>query len=252
MSGDDRWPNALTKVVERARSGLSRDVERLLSALPSARFLLPLVHAVPAAPIGQAVVLDQKVDLSPHYLPDGRGGRWLALFTYFGPLDRIVPRLGWNTDGAGLQLFTVPGPAALQLAYKVVDAWNVMRLVIDAGAPSELVLTRHEIGSLLSGTPTSLAEYAGKGEVVWAPIRAGDPLPPGLVQAIALCLKRHPEVRAHRLESVFDPARDKEPRLVLRLWADESAYRNALVTEITSAVEHEVPPPGLLEVHFEA
>ncbi|HWA73085.1 MAG TPA: SseB family protein [Polyangiaceae bacterium] len=250
MSGDDQYPNVLTGIVQKARSGRSQDVQALLVAIPTARFLLPLKHAVPEAPVGQAVTLDRRVDLSPHYLPDGSARR-LALFTYFGPLDRIVPTHQWMTDGDRLQLFTLPGPTALQLAHRVVDAWNVMRLVIDPGAPSELVLTRNEIASLLERKATSLSEYAGRGGESCLPLNAGDPLPPRLVQAIAACLKDHEEVREHRLESVFDPARDKQPRLILRLWTTETAYRNALVNLITSAVQHELPPPGEMEVRFE-
>jgi hypothetical protein len=250
MSGDDMYPNALTALVEKTRSGRSKDVQDLLVSFPTARFLLPLKHAVPEAPVGEAVTLDRRVDLSPHYLPDGSARR-LALFTYFGPLHRIVQMHRWMTDGDQLQLFTLPGPAALQLAYRVVDSWNVMRLVIDPGASSELVLTRNEIGSLLEGKATSLTEYAGRGGMDCVPQYAGDPLPPRLVQAIAACLNGREDVRDHRLESVFDPARDKAPRFVLRLWTTDLAYRNALVNAITSAVQHELPPPGEMEVRFE-
>jgi hypothetical protein len=250
MSSEDRWPNALTAIVERARTGLARDVQPLLSALPTARFLLPLAHAVPSVPPGQSVAVDRKVDLSPHYLPDGRGQRLLALFTYFGPLDRIVPSLGWKTDGEDLQLFTLPGLTALQLAHRVVDAWHVMRLVIDPGVSSELILTRNEIDRLLGGEATSLSEYVGKGAQC-LPNSGKEQLPPGLVRAVELCLKEHAEVRDHRLESVFDPARDAAPRIVLRIWATESAYRNALVQAVTDAVQNELPPPGLMEIRFE-
>jgi hypothetical protein len=249
---DDSRPNALTELVKRARSGRRSDVQALLSALPSVRFLLPITSGVPAVPVGQRVELNQAVELLPHYLPDGRGHRALPLFTYFGPLDRLMPVLDWHTDGGPLQLFTLPGPAAFTLAYKVVDAWKVTALVVDAGAPSELQLTRGEIRSILDGQALPLDAYTRVAEQAASSQVELEPVPAGLVRAVESCLRGFPEVREHRLARIYDPERHTHPRLVLTLWAQDSPYRAALVSAITKAVQTELPPPGELELRFES
>lgn len=253
MSADDgshAVPNALTRLVEAARSGLRRDVRALIDALPTARIMLPLMRSVAAAPVGQPVELNQTVDLSPHFVSDARDRKLLAVFSYFGPLDRIVPSLHWTTDGGPLQLFTMPGPAAFRLAYKVVDTWNVANLVIDPGAPSELVLTRDEVRSILDGNATPLEAYAASGRVE-EPVHSGEALPTALLERVAACLSQYPEVRDHRLDRIFDPERDLRARLVLRVWASESVPRDAVIQAIGAAVQNDLPPPGELQIRFE-
>lgn len=248
-------PVPLTPEVERARSGLRRDVEALMAALDGGELLVPLARDLPDAPEGERIELNGELTIVPHLLPDAEGQLFAALFTHSEPLEPIVPALDWTTDGEPLKVCAFPARVALEMALDVVDEQRVLGLVIDAGAASELCLTRTELGSILSGRALPLMAYVGdipedeRARTLIA--EPGEPPPAELMNALAGWAEGTPEALSHRLERTFNPDRDLEPHLTLTLRVRPSADRDQLFRGVTGALEGKLPPPGYLDVLFE-
>jgi hypothetical protein len=246
---------SLTHAVERARSGLRRDVALLLDALDGEELLVPISKTPPDVPDGEEVELKDELTLSPHLLPDSEGDPFVALFTHMEPLDPIVSALGWTTDGGDLKVCGLPARLGLEMALKVLDDQRVRGLVIDPGAPSELGLTRNELASLLAGRPIPLVAYVehiprddSERTLV---AESGEPFPPDLIAALEGWVNGVDAVTGYKLERTFNPDRDLEPHLTLTLQVNAEADRHDLFKGVTQAISGQLPPPGYLDVLFE-
>lgn len=248
-------PVPLTRELVRARSGLRRDVEALMAAFDEAELLVPLAKDVPNAPEGERIELDGELTIVPHLLPDAEGQLFAALFTHSDPLEPIVPALEWTTGDEPLKVCAFPARIALDMALEVIDEERVLGLVIDAGAESELCLTRAELASILAGRALPLMAYVGnipeeeKARTLLA--EAGEPPPAELLQALASWAEKTPAALSHRLDRTFNPDRDLEPHLTLTLRVAQGANRSELFSAVTQALEGKLPPPGYLDVLFE-
>lgn len=245
---------AFSNIVLAAKSGLRRDVSALMEALDGAELLVPLAKDIPDAPMGERLELDGELRLSPHLLPDSEGQLFSALFTHPEPLEPILSALEWTTDGELLKLCSLPARVALEMARDVIDEKKVFGLVIDAGAETELCLTRAEINSILAGRPIPLLAYVAqipedeRERTLLA--EPGEPLPDELLAALQAWLAAHPEVVAHELQRTFNADRDLEPHLTLTLRVGAEVDRTALFQTVTAALDGFVPPPGYLDVLF--
>ncbi|HET9960632.1 MAG TPA: SseB family protein [Polyangiaceae bacterium] len=245
----------IVAAVQRARSGLRRDVQALLEQLDDAELLVPLARDLPDAPEGERIELEGELSLVPHLLPDTEGQLFAPLFTHAEPVEPVASTLEWTTDGEALKLCAFPARIALEMALEVIDNGHVLGLVIDPGAESELCLTRAEVSSLLLGRAVPLLAYVQnipeeeRGSTLVA--EGAEPPPPELRSALDVWLAATPEVRTHRLERTFNPDRDLEPHLTLTLRVPESANRSSLFEGVTGALSGTVPPPGYLDVIFE-
>ncbi|MFO7180169.1 MAG: SseB family protein [Pseudomonadota bacterium] len=247
----------MTQAVLRARSGLRRDVAALLDALEGEELLVPLARDLPNTPEGERVELPAELKIAPHVLPDGEGQLFAALFTHPEPLEPIVAALEWDTEGQPLKVCGLPARLALELARDLMSDERIAGLVIDPGAESELCLSRTELGNLLAGRAVPLVGYVQHipGSEIERTLVAepGDPPPPAFVEALDRVLAElGTAIVGHRLERTFNPDRDLEPHLTLTLTVDESADRPELFRRITKALDGTVPPPGYLDVLFEA
>lgn len=246
---------SFTGVVAAAKSGLRRDVATLVAALDQSELLVPLARDIAGAPLGERRELAGELTVCPHLLPDAQGQLFSALFTHPDPLGPIVSALDWMTDGEALKLCALPARLALEMARDVIDEQRVFGAVIDAGAESELCLTRPEINSILAGRALPLLAY-----VVQIPAEERDgtllaqpdaPPDPEFVSIIDSRLEEHPEVVSRHVQQTFNPDRDLEPHWTLTLTVSPEADRALLFRSVTSAVEGHVPPPGYLDVLFE-
>jgi hypothetical protein len=188
-------------------------------------------------------------------LSDEDGQGYAALFTDPELVEPVAETLGWTTEGAELSVCTLPARVALELTLGLIDESNVMGLVIDAGQPSELMLRRPEVASIVAGQAVPLVGYLtdlpplDDEQVLIA--EPSDPPPPDLLAALDAFLAAHPEVTAHRLERTFNPERDLEPHLTLRLTATAAPDPRALAQGVIAAIGDRVPPPGYLDILFD-
>jgi len=245
----------LTALVKQARRGLRRDVRAFEAGLDEGELFVALKSHVAGAPEGEAVALDRELEIIPHLLADEEGQGYAALFTNPELVAPVAESLGWTTDGRELSVCSLPARVALELALSVIDEVTVRGLVIDPGQDSELMLRRSELASIVSGQPLPLVGYL----VDLPPLddeqmllaEPSDPPPPALVHALEQFLAAHPEITGHALERTFNPERDLEPHLTLRLAAPDVADRRALAEQVIGAVGELVPPPGYLDILFD-
>jgi hypothetical protein len=244
----------LTALVTQARRGLRRDVAALESAFDDAELFVPLRHDIEGAPEGEAVALDRELEILPHLLRDETGRGYAALFTRPELVEALASELGWRTDDHELSVCALPARIACELALGVIDEESVFGLVLDAGQPSELMLRRSELASIVAGTPVPLVGYLGDlpplddEQILLA--EPSDPPPPAFVSALERCLAETPEISGYQLARTFNPERDLEPHLTLRLEAGETADRRALAERVIGAVGELVPPPGYIDIVF--
>jgi hypothetical protein len=245
----------LTALCLGATRGFRRDVAALEAALDEADLWIPLARRIPGVPEGEPVALDRELEIIPHFLTDAEGGHHVALFTTSELISDSAERLGWTTEGEELGVCALPARIALQLALDLVDDETIVGLVIDAGHPSELVLRRSELASIVRGQPLPLVGYVadippedGERTLVAEP---SDPPPPELTELLERCLADLPAVTRHRLLRTFNPERDLEPHLTLELTVTEGTDRRALAERVIGAVGDRLPPPGYLDVVFD-
>jgi hypothetical protein len=231
---------ALRLAAQRARSGLRRDVRELIEAFHESRVLVPLARSLANIPLGGPREVNGEIQISPHLIPTGDGRKAICLFTHEAPLARIVGPNGWTTDGGPLQLATLPSLVGLRLGFRAIDNWNVTFLVIDPGAPSELRLTSIEVGKMLDGKAIPLRSYAAHAPLESATLQS-EPAPSDAVNALEACLRTQAGVLEYRFERVFDPERQLEPNLMIRLRVEPDVLQEQLVRVIGSALQDKVP-----------
>lgn len=250
----DTNPN-LTALALGARRGFRRDVAALEAALDDADLYIPLARRIADVPEGEEVPLDRELEIVPHFLADPEGGRHVALFTSQELVASAAERLGWTTEGEELAFCALPARIACQLALDLVDETTVMRVVIDAGNPSELVLRRAELASIVSGKPVPLVGYVAEipptDDERTLVAEPSDPPPPELVERIARAIAEQPSVTAHRLVRTFNLERDLEPHLTLHLTLQKGADRRPVADRVIGAVADHLPPPGYLDLVFD-
>jgi hypothetical protein len=246
----------LTQAVRAAKSGLRRDVRQLVDALPHGELLVPLARDIAGAPEGEVVEIGDELTLSPHLLIGPDGEAWATLFTRAELVGPIEERFGWQTDEAPLKVCALPARLALDMALEVVDERNVVGLIVNPLDESELVLNRIELGSIARGQALPLVGYVdgipGDDMERTLVAEAGEPPPPALLAALDHCLADLDDVVGHSLARTFNPDRDLEPHLTLTLLLrPQAADRGALARSVVEAIEHELPPPGYIDVLFE-
>lgn len=240
---------AFTRTVREAQTGLRSDVQKLIDAIATGRLLVPLARKLTSIPTGQVTQVDRAVDITPHLLPNKLGQLFIPLFSYEAPLDRLMPSLNWTTDGGRLEICRLPAKAALELAYRAIDERRIAAAVIDVGVPSELQLTRAEIRGILDERAIPLVNYAKATLTdVLSPEQPSD----GVRELVGKTAASYKVVTDHRLERLFDPERELEPRLVLTLRvATAPEHRQELANAIGSAIIDALPAFAKIQLRFE-
>jgi hypothetical protein len=253
-SGSGGGPD-LTSVVKQARRGFRSDVAALLEALEQGNLLIPLTEPVPGATTGERTKIEGELRLLPHFLPTPEGGMFAALFTTPELLDAIAAQLDWKTAGGELEFCSVPGGVALEMASGTLDDL-VQGVVIDAGAESELVLSAEEVLRLVSGQAIPLVGYVAAipddhDRTLVA--EAGDAPPAELNAALEQCLAELPDLQSYELLRTYNPERDLEPHATLKLKTKSSEVDHQhLAQHVFNAVSPHLPPPGYVDIVFEA
>lgn len=249
-------PRDLTAFVEAAKSGLRRDVIRLIDALGHGELLVPLAKPVTGVPLGTEVELESELDLAPHLLVDQEGSLYCALFTRPDLLEPIEQQLGWTTEDDSLEYCALPARVALEMALDVIDGKQVVALVLNPQAESELLLRREELASIVAGRAMPLVGYVNEipqeeseRTLVAEP---GDPPPAELIETIDGCLSHIDGIDGWKLERTFNADRDLEPHFTLTLRVSgPNTDRSAITSEVGRRLEGKLPPPGYIDILFE-
>mgnify|MGYP001159097975 CR=1 FL=1 len=231
--GDVFDPTDLTHWVESARRGMRRDVVEQCSRQGAGEQFVP-----------------------PHMLVDEDGNLFCAMFTRPDILEPLAEELGWGTDEGALEYCSLPARVGLDIAHQVVDDERVLALVITAGHETELLLHRHEIGSIAQGRALPLVGY-----VRAIPLQdfektliaeTDEPPPADFVQKVEACLDELGTVASYEVLSTFNADRDLEPHLTLSLKPKSRDIDfEGLTRRLMDAVADVVPPPGYLDIVFD-
>jgi hypothetical protein len=246
-----------TAAVAAARRGFKRDVAALIRAFRGARLLVPLARRVEEVPLGVEQTIGDELSLSPHLLfGDDRIG-FLPVFTRPDLVERATDRVGWTTGDGPLEYCALPGPAAMDLGLAIVDDDRVGGLVLNPFDETELVLRRHEIGSIAQGKALPLVGYVadiplGEDEERLLAEMDGPP-PPDIVEAIEAVLGGTAGTPRYSLHRTFNAERDIEPHLTLNVELGEgnAVDRAALGGRLAEALEGRLPPPYYIDIVFD-
>lgn len=250
-SGSGGGPD-LVNAIKQARRGFRSDVAALLEALEQADLLIPLAEPVAGATAGQRTKIAGELRLSPHFLPAPEGAQFAALFSSPELLDAMGERLGWRTGAGELEFCAVPGGVALEMASGTLDE-QVQGVVIDAGADSELVLSANEVRQLVTGQAIPLVGYVAaipddqEHTLVAEP---GAPPPAELSAALERCLRELPGLSGYELLRTYNPERDLEPHLTLKLMTRGTVDHRQVANHVFNAIGPHLPPPGYIDIVF--
>jgi hypothetical protein len=132
---------------------------------------------------------------------------------------------------------------------------HVQGVVIDAGAESELVLTASEVRTLVAGQAIPLVGYVAAipddhDKTLIA--EAGYAHPTEVVGALQRCVQELEELMSYELLRTFNPERDLEPHLTIKLRTKAGKVDHAhLARHVFNAVNPHLPPPGYVDIVFE-
>jgi hypothetical protein len=243
----------LVACLKGARRGFRSDVGRLIQALSAGRLVIPLARDIEGVPEGEPFELTEETPICPFLLSDPEDDG--LLFVLFSSPELFTEQAEAE-DQKELRYGVVPGVQALEMALEVLDAGHVKGLVIDPGQPSELFLTRSEVGNLVNKNPIPLlgyvAELAQGQEALTVVADAAAPPPPLFQAKVGQCLAELGGVAGHELLFCFNRERDLEPHWAVRVkLEDVDADPQLISTALFRAVEGVVPEPGYLDVVFE-
>jgi len=257
--GDPEHGEDATPAVAAARRGFKRDVEGLIRALRKAHLMVPLAKRMGDIPIGVDQTVEDELSLSPHLLFDPDRVGFLPVFTRPELVERATAQVGWVTDDGPLEYCTLPGPAVLELGLAVVDDDRIGGVIVNPFDETELMLRRHELGSIAQGRALPLVGYVS--ELPFAQdeqrlvAEMDGPPPEALVNAIEGVLadaEKAGQALAYGLHRTFTPERDLEPHLTLNVrGGDDALDRAALGETLAQALDGHVPPPGYIDIVFD-
>jgi hypothetical protein len=246
-----------TAAVAAARRGFKRDVAALIRAVRGARLLVPLARRIEEIPLGVEQAVGDELSLSPHLLFGEDRIGFLPVFTRADLVVRATDRVGWTTGDGPLEYCVLPGPAAMDLGLAIVDDDRVRGLVLNPFDETELVLLRHEIGSIAQGKALPLVGYVADIPLAEDEERLvaemDGPPPRDVVQAIEAVLDATEGTPRYTLHRTFNPERDLEPHLTLNvaLGSDRENDRAGLGARLARALDGRLPPPHYIDIVFD-
>ncbi|HVU00633.1 MAG TPA: SseB family protein [Polyangiaceae bacterium] len=255
---EDETVSDATPAVAVARRGFKRDVAALVRALRTARLFVPLARRIEEVPVGVEQLVGDDLQLSPHLLFGEDRVGFLPLFTRPEFVENATNTVGWTTGDGPLEYCALPGQVAMDLGLSVVDDERIGGVVLNPLHESELVLLRHEIGSIAQGRPLPLVGYVSEipvGEDEERLIAEMDgPPPEEMVEAIEGVLAGASGKPRHSLHRTFNAERDLEPHLTLNVTFEDPGAapdRARLGRELAEALDGLLPPPHYIDILFD-
>lgn len=242
-----------TALLTRMRRGLRRDVQGFVDQIDRVALHVALSRPIPDVAIGERQQLDDEITLAPHLLP--LNDTWVvALFSDKDQVQTVGQYMNWTTGDASLDICTLPARVGFELALQLIDEQRVVGLVLNPGDDSEIFLSRTEAASIAAGKAIPLVGYIQElDKHDGAPpliAELKDPPPSELVQPIEAWVARC-QFAGYKLQQTFDPDRDLEPHLTLRIDASGKAVDPNLVAPLLTELEGRIPAPGYIDVVFD-
>jgi hypothetical protein len=248
--------HSLGPAIEIARSGLLSDVLVLVEAREHCHVYIPLSEDLPDTPDGQRIEMNEELTFRPHMILNQDESIFAVAYSEPKLVDAMQSALGWETSKGELKFVCVPTQVALDLAQTDVDGDPLSGLVFNPGTDQELILQRDEVASIAQGTAIPLVGYVSSmednTEAETQVLEGAAPPPAQLLEALDLAKERHADLVAVKVQTTFNPERDREPHLSITLTVvpRDSLDRQALADAIMEDAAPHLPAPGYADIVF--
>mgnify|MGYP001447989833 FL=1 len=248
--------NDLTDLVNQAQSGLKRDVEPLVEAIPDGGFFVSLARSLdlPSA----MSIPPAEAPLSTHLLKHPDGSIYVTVFTRPEFVQTVQEKEGWKTeDTAKAEVCALNARNALYYAWKLLtQTEGVVGLFINPYQEKSLLLNRREVQNLFNGTATPFAAYAER-----TPLQEGESIMvrpadvssvPGFTDCVDAFIENEADLEGYEVVALFDEQRNAEPYLAINFKGEglkPEQYQDVaqrFVTDLQSKVDF----PERLEMMF--
>lgn len=247
--------DALTLILQQAQSGLRSDVQALVEVLDDAEIFIPLAEDMPGVEENQDIPMDDELTFRPHMLLDSEHRAFAVAYSDPELVEAVAEALEWTTSEGALKFIRVPLRVAFDLAQQHVEGRDVEGLAFNPSTDFELVLRRDEAASIAGGQALPLVGYVEdlpEGEDPNTQVIEGaDPPPAELLAALDAAQERIKDFTGYRVETTFNPERDREPHLTITLYvARPDVDRAELAEDIMSEASPHLPEPGYADLVF--
>jgi len=251
----DEAAEAFASALLKARGGLRSLVQGVVDLLDEGALFLPLADDIPGAPEGQEVTLEGDLSFRPHMVLDPDEKPYAVAFTEPELAESIESALDWKTSNDELKFVRLPARAVFELALENVEGMPVEGLVVNPGTDSELTLSRDEVRSIAAGSAIPLVGYVeelpeGLEEETQI-IEGAEPPPAELLAALTKAKSKIPHLVGYRVDTTFNPERDREPHLTITLHLlRPDSPRGAIADDVMELISPHLPPPSYADIVF--
>lgn len=251
----DEASTAFAEALLEARGGLRSLVVRVIETLDDGSLFVPLAEELADTPLEQEVELNGELSFRPHMLLDQEENAHVVAYTNPELAEELAETLGWATAGAELQFLRLPARSVLSMALEPIDGTPVAGIAVNPSTEDEVVLQRDEVQSILAGQAIPLVGYVEELpeglEDNTQVVEGASPPPAALLKALDQAKAKLPLLVSYKVETTFNPERDREPHLTITLFlARKDAPRGAIADDVMELVAPHLPPPGYTDIVF--
>lgn len=248
----------LTELVNQAQTGLKRDVEPLVTAIPDGGFFVSLARALnlPSA----LSIPPAEAPLSTHLLQHPDGSVYVTVFTRPEFAQQVQTSEDWKTEGAETpEVCALNARNALYYAWKLMtqgETDEVVGLFINPYQDNSLLLNRREVQNLFNGTVTPFAAYAEQ-----TPLQEGESIMvrpadvssvAGFTDCVEDFIAHEADLEGYEVVALFDEQRNAEPYLAINFKGENLKPENYqdVAQRFVNDLQSKVDFPERLEMMF--
>lgn len=248
--------NDLTSLVNQAQSGLKRDVEPLVAAIPDGGFFVSLARSL-NLPDAMAIP-PAEAPLSTHLLKHPDESIYVTLFTRPEYVKTVQEKESWKTEDTNTaEICALNARNALYYAWKLLtQSEGVVGLFINPYQDNSLLLNHLEVQNLFNGTVAPFSAYAEK-----TPLEEGESIMvrpadvstvPGFTDCVEGFVAGEADLEGYEVVALFDEQRNAEPYLAINFKGENlkpESYQDVAQRFVTD-LQAKVDFPERLEMMF--
>ena len=248
--------NDLTALVNKAQSGLKRDVEPLVEAIPEGGFFVSLARSL-NLPDAMSIP-PAKAPLSTHLLKHPDESVYVTVFTRPEYVQMVQEKEDWKTEDTDTaEVCALNARNALYYAWKLLtQTEGVVGLFINPYQENSLLLNRREVQNLFNGTVAPFSAYAER-----TPLEEGESIMvrpadvssvPGFTDCVEGFVENEADLEGYEVVALFDEQRNAEPYLAINFKGENLKPENYqdVAQRFVNDLQAKVDFPERLEMMF--
>ncbi len=246
----------LTPLIEKAQTGLKRDVEPLFAAIPEGGFFVSLARSLELE--NEMSIPAPEAPLSTHLLQHPDGHVYVTVFTRPEFVKTVQEQEGWKTEDTDTSQV-----CALQARNALYYAWKLMTqnegatgLFINPYQEKSLLLNVREVQNLFNGTVIPFSAYAEQ-----TPLEEGESIMvrpadvssvAGFTDCVDAFIASEEHLEAYEVVALYDEQRNAEPYLAINFKGENLKQEDYQDTaqRFVSTLKEKVDFPERLEMMF--